>query len=214
MKSILSLPDLDEEDRVEAVFSVSRDESFTRAEMDAAIAEAVEAAKAQAHAEGFKAGEAAMLQSAEAKRAEFLEALAPKLEDLFNEHSEYCAALEQEMTLFMRDFCEKLFPDLVSILGRDRVAAELVDISRRAMGSQWLEVRVPSGYGFLAQEFARPKDAKIELKVIEDPKLRPVAVEANWENGRSEYNFDNLCGDILLLLKNPKPDPKSSGKRL
>lgn len=214
MKSILSLPDLDEEDRVEAVLSVSRDERFSRKELDAAIAEAVEIAKAEARAEGFKAGEAAMLESAEAKRVEILETLAPKIEELFAEHATYCAALEQEMTFFMRDFCEKLFPDLVSILGRDRVAAELVEISRRAMGSQWLEVRVPSGYGFLAQEFARPKDAKIELTVVEDPKLRPVAVEANWENGRSEYNFDNLCGDILLLLKNPKPDPKSSGKRL
>lgn len=211
LKSILSLPDFEEEDRAEAILAETRDESFSRVELDAAISVAVELAKAEARDEGFRAGEAAMLESVELRRAATIEALAPSIEQLLSEHSDYCSALEGEMTSFMRDFCEKLFPDLVAVFGRDRIATELAHISRRALGSPWLEVRVPSGHGFLAQEFARPKGSDVDMKVVEDPKLGAIAVQANWESGRSEYNFENMCGDILLLLTTSKPDPKSSG---
>nr|WP_325250202.1 hypothetical protein [Amylibacter sp.] len=214
IKSILSLPDFDEEDREEAVLAEIREESFTREELDAAIKAALENATAQAREEGYKAGEAAMLESAEMRRTQMIEALAPSIDKLLEDHGKYCAALEREMTSFMRDFCEKLFPDFVAVFGRDRIAAELTHISRRALGSPWLEVRVPSGYGFLAQEFARPKGTEVDLKVVEDPKLNPAAVQASWESGQSDYNFDNMCGDILLLLRTSKPDPKSSGKLL
>ena len=202
-KSILSPPDFDVEDRVEAERAQVRATSFTRAEMDAAIASAVEAARAEAYAEGYAAGETAMRDSIAQKQAATLETLLPRIDELLAGQQVYCDGLELEMIAFMRDFCEKLFPEMVGEYGREQLATELRQIARRALGSPWLEVKVPEGYGALARELARPEGEGTELRVTEDPDLLACAVSANWQNGRSAYDFDALCGDILSLFRAP-----------
>ncbi|MDF0595797.1 hypothetical protein [Psychromarinibacter halotolerans] len=202
-KSILSPPDFDVEDRVEAERAQVRATSFTRAEMDAAIASAVEAARAEAYAEGYTAGETAMRDSIAQKQAATLETLLPRIDELLAGQQVYCDGLELEMIAFMRDFCEKLFPEMVGEYGREQLATELRQIARRALGSPWLEVKVPEGYGALARELARPEGEGTELRVTEDPDLLACAVSANWQNGRSAYDFDALCGDILSLFRAP-----------
>ncbi|MAQ86019.1 MAG: hypothetical protein CMH12_22960 [Maritimibacter sp.] len=202
-KSILSPPDFDVEDRVEAERAQVRATSFTRAEMDAAIASAVEAARAEAYAEGYTAGETAMRDSIAQKQAATLETLLPRIDELLAGQQVYCDGLELEMIAFMRDFCEKLFPEMVGEYGREQLATELRQIARRALGSPWLEVKVPEGYGALARELARPEGEGTELRVTEDSDLLACAVSANWQNGRSAYDFDALCGDILSLFRAP-----------
>ena len=202
-KSILSPPDFDVEDRVEAERAQVRATSFTRPEMDAAIASAVEAARAEAYAEGYAAGETAMRDSIAQKQAATLETLLPRIDELLAGQQVYCDGLELEMIAFMRDFCEKLFPEMVGEYGREQLATELRQIARRALGSPWLEVKVPEGYGALARELARPEGEGTELRVTEDPDLLACAVSANWQNGRSAYDFDALCGDILSLFRAP-----------
>ena len=39
--------------------------------------------------------------------------------------------------------------------------------------------------------------------MTEDSDLLACAVSANWQNGRSAYDFDALCGDILSLFRAP-----------
>ncbi len=202
-KSILTPPDFDVEDRVEAARTQVKAVSFSRAEMDAAIAEAVEAARAEAYAEGHTAGETAMRESIAQQQATTLEMLLPRIDELLAGQQTYCDELELEMLAFMRDFCEKLFPEMVGEYGRDQLATELRHIARRALGSPWLDVKVPEGFGALARSLARPEGEGTELKVTEDPDLLACAVTANWQNGRSAYDFDALCGDILSLFRAP-----------
>ncbi|MEY8802224.1 hypothetical protein AB9K35_18250 [Leisingera sp. XS_AS12] len=204
VRSILQLADFEEEKRAEAEQAVERIESYTREELDAALAEAVAAAREAAYEDGRKAGEAQMLQSIEQRQTAVAEQLVPEISRLTEEQAAYCALLEDEMTGFMREFCEKLFPEFAREFGRDRLMTELAHVSRRALGSPWLEVRVPPGLGEVADRIVRPEGAEVDLKVIEDPALGGTSACASWKNGRSEYDFEKLCGDILALLSTPK----------
>lgn len=204
VRSILQLTDFEEEDRAKAEQAQERTESYTREELDGAVAEAVASARQAAYEEGRKAGEVQMLQSIEQRQTAVAEQLVPEISRLIEEQAAYCALLEDEMTGFMREFCEKLFPEFSREFGRDRLMTELAHVSRRALGSPWLEVRVPPGLSEVVERIVRPEGGEVDLKVIEDPGLSGTSACASWKNGRSEYDFEKLCGEILSLLSTPK----------
>jgi hypothetical protein len=199
-KNILLLRDFDQEAQVLADQEQAVRDSLTREEFDAELESRLEVARKAAYDEGFEAGKASALESLQARQTSVLETLAPEIAGLTADHQQYCDNLEVEMTNFMRDLCEKLFPDLGDLFLEDRIRNEIRGIARRANGSPWREIRIPGGLSAACDALELPDASCVEVKIIEDAELTGASVKARWRNGRSEYDFDSICKKITSLL--------------
>lgn len=200
-RSILSLPDLDEEDRAVESGADVVEKTYGQDELDALVAAAVERAREEAWAEGIEAGKAEAMSGIQARVAASLEELGPRIQELSDRQAAYCDDLEEEMVRFMAGLCEKLFPEMARAFTKDRINAELKHIARRAIGSPWLEIRLPPGAGDAARSMASPDGGEMKVLIVEDERLDGAAVEARWKNGRSSYCFASMTEEILSLLK-------------
>lgn len=199
-ENILFLRDFDAEAQMSAEQEQALQDSFTREEFDEELARQIKVVREEAYEAGFKDGKANAAASIQSRQTSALEALTPEITGLTAEHEAYCRALEGEMVTFMRDLCEKLFPDLAQEFLEDRVRHEIEGIARRAIGSPWLEIRIPEGLGAISETLELPESAGVDVKIIEDPDLSGACVKARWRNGRSEYDFDAICEKITSLL--------------
>ena len=177
------------------------------------LAAAVEGARqegfAQGLAQGIEDGRAELGAALEARRAEALENLSPEIAALIADRATHRACLEAEMAAYVRDVSETILPEILRMLGEQRIDEEIARIVKRAVGSPTLEIRVsPIFADCFFTALASPScDNGPAIRVVPDAALEPAEVRASWRNGRSRYSFPALCRSILALVSDVAPSP-------
>lgn len=176
------------------------------------LAQAVEAARAAAFAEGRLAGHSDGLAEAaatdSARRAAALDALMPQIAALVEAADKHRAALEAQLLDFALSVCEQVFPELLRHRAHDRVLAQVRRALSVGLGSATLEVTLSPG----ALHLLRPDlEAAIHESGLQgrvdmrgDPDLIDGDVRVVWESGCLEYSFASISDRILRVLRDAR----------
>lgn len=209
MTHLLFVRDFEAEIDAEILYAQRQAVTHTADDLIIAAAGARTEGHAAGLAEGLASGWAEALASIEAQRLEAMGGLGVAVGALLSDNAAHCQRLEAEMAAFAADLADKVFPDLARHLGACRVEEEIARVTRRAIGSPSLEIRLaPAVAQALATDLAAmglPSGQTI--RVLPDATLEPTEVHAAWQSGRSRYSFAAICRSIQTLIRKNAPLP-------
>lgn len=193
--------ELEAEARAEAR---ARASIYTEEDLQAACTAVAEAARAQGHEEGHAEGKAEAMAAIEARRADALEALVPKLDRMLEDRLAHRAALEQQLVDFVLSVCERVFPEFVAKRSAHAAAEELRRLMAMALHSPRLRIRLSAATRDLMapelEALARERMAPQQTEVTVDPSLAPGNAHVAWDDGFAEYSYAAVCDAILEAL--------------
>jgi len=177
---------------------------YTRADFDAAVAEARAAGFEAGHQHGLmEAGQSAEHSDA-ARRLAVAEAVVPALHDVFANADRHHAALEAQMVDFVLSVFNQVAPDVTARLAEGQARREALGAVRMALGTAHLELWfAPESLDAAKVELersARQAGFGGQLSVRADPDLGSGDVRASWDHGAMHFSFREICGRILEAL--------------
>ncbi|WP_163851559.1 hypothetical protein [Pseudooceanicola aestuarii] len=193
------------------------DAIYTRAEFDAAVAEASRIGYDDGRTAGrAEAYTASSLSEAERQLAT-LEALPAVLETLFADADRHHAALESQLLHFVLSVFERLAPRIRASLAADEAEREAGAAIRMALGSATLRV-------FLPPETVKPTgDAVLKvahlngyggrIDIAPDPELQTGDVRVSWDHGVMDYSFDAICQRVLDALSRSSAQARDQARQ-
>jgi len=178
--------------------------------LQAARAEGFERGREQGSGEG-KSEALESIASLEGKAIEQIESL---LQDLILQRDEHRRLLEEDLSGALLEISQKLLPRIVAETGQKKLEEEVKLAARAAVGSPWLEIRVPENLAAQitekTSEIRGAAGRTTEVSILSDPTLSGFAVSATWENGRSSYDANLLCEAIMNTISRPALDTSLS----
>lgn len=192
-----------------------------------AIAQMIEAARAEGHAagraEGRAEGIAQTMAEMEARRSLALETMMPQIAALHDGAATHRAALEAESLDFALSLCEQLFPKLLEAEGNARCADEIRHAIRLALGSPSLRVTMSpdlhAEIGPALEEAAVATGLAYVPELVADPQMQTGQMRAEWLHGTVEFSYASTCARILDALRTARsslgqtPTPNASMPR-
>lgn len=177
---------------------------YTQEDLQEAIAAAAGAAHAAGRLEGHAEGRAEALAEVEARRAEALAALAPKVDRMLAERLSHRAALEQQMVDFVLSVCERVFPEFIASRSARAAAEEVRRILGMALHSPRLRIRLSAATRDLMapelEALTRERLAPEQTEITVDPSMAPGNAHVAWDDGFAEYSYAAVCDSILDAL--------------
>lgn len=169
---------------------------FTRADLDAAVA--------QARAEGHAGGRAEAIGQREQHVAEALSAIAQHLAALFAAKDAALRASERSTIELTRAIAGRLFPALMRKGALAELEAVVVQCMRDAVAEPRLVVRVPDAIFEAAQLQLAPLAASGgypgKLIILADDTLGEADCRVEWADGGAERNLAGQCTELNALL--------------
>ncbi len=207
MTHLLFVRDFEAEIDAEILHAQRKVVTHTADDLTLAAAGARTEGHAEGLAEGLASGWAEALASIEAQRLDAMGGLGVAMGALLSGHAAHCQRLEAEMAAFAADLADKVFPELARHLGASRVEEEIARVTRRAIGSPSLEIRLaPAVAEALATDLAAMGlQSGQTIRVLPDATLEPTEVHAAWQNGRSRYSLAAICRSIQTLIRKNAP---------
>ncbi|WP_191090041.1 FliH/SctL family protein [Histidinibacterium aquaticum] len=180
-------------------------------------AEALDAARTAAFAEGHAAGKADGLEEAarslQAREAETLERLGDRIRTLQQGAEAHRTALEEQVLAFVLQIAEQVFPEFITDHGPARAETELRRTVRMALGSPTLTISVSPevlpGIRRAIDLAAEAQDYPGQLEIRADEALAPGDATAAWQTGFMEYSYAAICDRILASLRAKQPQPRN-----
>ncbi len=178
----------------------------SQSEIDSLVEEAKADAFRLGHDEGYSKGLEDGREEADLAQKAVLADIKIQLNKIFLETNRNTIALEAQVLDFTLSICESVFPYLQYSQSHERALQKIKDTMRLALGSPYINVSV--------SETALPKltpftdEISADLGLTEqiiikaDKRLRDGSAHIEWKNGFRDYNFDLVCDQILMALKN------------
>lgn len=185
--------------------------------LQAAVAEAREAALAQGRAEGRAEAEAEARAAEAASRAAALERIAARLGEVMDDAARHRAALETQLLSYAAATAETVLPEILAGRAEVRALAQIRRGLRLGLDSSRLEIALPPG----AKELRAEVEALLATKgltgrttLTEDAGLAPGDARVVWDGGRLDYSFAGICDAILGTLRartrtHPEPEDRT-----
>lgn len=172
------------------------------------ILSAVDAARREAHEEGRQQGlvegRAAAEAEISARASTALEAAIPALDTVLQSISDHRAHLENHLSTFALSVCAKVFPQALSKLGPDRVAAEVEAMVSMVMPDTKLVVTLsPLTAAKIEVRImgATEKRHMHRLIVRHDTAMNDTDVTVSWDDGFMKFSYEAVCTGILNVLR-------------
>ncbi|MBP2232404.1 flagellar assembly protein FliH [Azospirillum agricola] len=152
--------------------------------LQAALAEARNAGRAEGLLQGRQEGEASAARRIEAETTALLDALAGRLDGLAGAHDLLLERLEAQGAVVLVALVRRLTPHLLDSVARAEVERLAGDALRAAGGAPVLRLSVHPDLGAALEErLARQTVFKGRLEIVPDPALARGALDASWEAG-------------------------------
>lgn len=189
--------------------------SLTDDELRALLEKARQEGHQEGHSAGLDAGRAQAAAEAESMAIEAMAPLTAALSELIESRDEYRAAVLRDMGGFLKGLATRLLPQIEQVMGPDHLMAEIDKISRRALGSERVRIRVAPGILpavrrrlLAAVSFDEERMARFTLTA--DDELGPLEVTAQWPSGGSEYSFRRLTDAIKDMIDGIQVPPAAN----
>ena len=157
-----------------------------------------------------------MQESFVAIQAETAEMLSQELARLAVSAEEHRAALVSQVVGFTLQTCEVVFPELIDRFSKARVKKMVGQSLKMAIGSVRIRIRLSPATlsaleGELRQRAAYYKcDAALDL--ASDETMRDGEARMEWDHGRLDYGFEQICNRLLAELRQTNDKAQGANK--
>ncbi len=178
---------------------------YSRDEHQALVAEAVEAAKEEAFAQGQESGKELERKDVLAEAAASLESISPKLEELLSDKLSHHQQLQEQVLEFVKSICMRIFPEIVANWGEENVVQQVEKTIEQCLSEPKLVVSTCQRSAYELRDFiedlANEKGFKGEIQVRGNQEYDLGEVHVEWDNGFVSYSMTDLCDQIIEAIE-------------
>lgn len=176
--------------------------------LEAIRREAFEAGRAEGHAQGLEEGRAEIRDSLTARETETLEALAPAVKSLIDDHAQHRRNLETDLARLTLALAQKLLPEVRAQYGERRIMAFAKRALHLAHGSGTLQLTLSDQmHAQLAPRLIPLGDMQLKA----DPDFAPLQAHAQWSQGEAHFAEEKLHEALLSTLHSIAQDLPADG---
>lgn len=175
------------------------------AEIEAARAQAWAEGHEEGLAEGYRRGHEAAMEAVDADIARAQTAVSASLASLAEDLQGLSQQMEAEATATLRSLIQAMLPAVVQAAYREGLVELCRQAVQAALGSRSLQITVPEALvetcSARVRQLAREAGYKGAVEISGDPELGPMQAHAGWDSGGATLDLDAFSASVRELLE-------------